>query len=679
MNLSNKHINSNRLIRETSPYLLQHAHNPVDWYPWGNEAFEKAKVEDKPIFLSIGYSTCHWCHVMAHESFESEEIAKLLNKGFVSIKVDREERPDIDEVYMNVCQAMTGSGGWPLTILMTPEKVPFLAATYLPVSMTLGRIGLSELLPYILNRWQSDRHSLVAQGEQIVDYLKNREVLPDVQTVTREKVIAGGYAHIASAYEKNYGGFSHSPKFPTPHYLLFLFNYYHAHHNQEALKMAEKTLEHMYRGGIFDHVGYGFSRYSTDHMWLIPHFEKMLYDNALLLHAYSECFAITGSLRYQEIAEKICAYLLRDMRSQEGGFYCAQDADSEGIEGKYYLWGYKELQDLLTPSETRYLEMCYGVTKGGNFEGKNILNLIKGYQGEEAEKSIMIFSKLLDQRQKRIPPFKDTKISASWNGLAIEALSRAGALFGRDAYVNSAENAATFILTNMLENDGTLHNIYKDGNRSEKSFLSDYANMLNALITLYQATCKIHYMQQAISMAHHMIQFFFHAGDGRFTMTKSGENELFAHPRDDYDGALPSGNSAAIMGLLRLYLLTGEAETGKVVEKALSVFMPKAEDNPGAHIHFLSASLIWQTPHRQVVISAGKTNKEALAAYKEISRRFLPFTTVIFYDRSKEMDEVFPLLTQYKPAADFAGYVCEDFTCKQPIYSSEELLKSLRI
>ena len=663
----------NKLINETSPYLLQHAHNPVDWYPWGQEAFDKAKKEDKPVFLSIGYSTCHWCHVMAHESFEDKEVAKALNDSFISVKVDREERPDIDEVYMSVCQAMTGSGGWPLTIIMRPDKKPFYAGTYLPRESAFGRTGLIELLERVAELWETDREGLVSNGEKITGYFSGKAQV-ERKTVDVEKIIRGAYSHIKNSYEEEYGGFSQSPKFPSPHYLLFLLKYWKAYGDDDALRMAEHTLGAMYRGGIFDHVGGGFSRYSTDRQWLVPHFEKMLYDNALLLLAYSEGYAATGNELYKTVTQNIAAYVMRDMQSLEGGFYSAEDADSEGKEGKYYVWDYAELEKLLTDDELCLLEARYGVSKRGNFEGKNILNLINA-AGKGGALETSALGKLYEARRKRVPPFKDTKIMASWNGLMIEALARAGEVFGDKECLISAAKAADFVLGNMT--GGKLHGSYKEGTLSKKAFLADYANMAGALAELYSATLDTKYLEKAMGLVKEMIDSFWDKGEKRFFMCAKGEEELFMRPRDEYDGAMPSGNSSAITVLAKLKDMTGLDWIREALGSAVEGFAPTAAGTPGAYVHFISSLLSESVPHRQVVIAAGKDDIEALEAYRTIRRSFLPFTTAIYYDKSEQMKALVPDLEQYDTEEPFAGYVCENFACKKPVADPDGLMREL--
>lgn len=666
---------ANRLINETSPYLLQHAHNPVDWFQWGDEAFAKAKGEDKPIFLSVGYSTCHWCHVMAHESFEDEGVAEILNAFFVPIKVDREERPDVDEVYMSACQAMTGSGGWPLTIIMTPGKKPFFAGTYFPKRTAYGRMGLVELLSKVSELWRDKRSELEQSGEEITGILSERTHRSGIADT--EKIIEEAYVHMRESFDGAYGGFSQSPKFPTPHYLLFLLNCWKAYDRPEALAMAQKTLESIYRGGIFDHMGGGFSRYSTDRKWLIPHFEKMLYDNALLMLSFTECFAATGKQFCRDAAEKTAEYLARDMRSPQGAFYSAQDADSEGVEGKYYVWKYDELKELLTEGELKLLESRYGVTKRGNFEGTNILSLIDS-TGERTAAEDAVLQKLYNERIKRVPPHTDTKISASWNGLAIEAFARAGIVLDNSEYIDYARRVADFILANM-KGEGGLSATYKDGVRSKQGFLADYANLGGALVSLHKATLDLRYIKEAVALAKDMLSLFWDEEEGRFFMTKKGGEELFMRPREDYDGAMPSGNSAAVMLLLRLYNMTGAEWTKHALDAVIEGFAPVASESPAAYVHFVSALLKRTMPHRQVIIAADRGDAKADAVYRGITSHFLPFTTVIYYDKSAQMDEVFPELAQYKTDAPFSGYVCENFACRKPVYSPSELLRELQL
>lgn len=650
---------------------MQHAYNPVDWFPWGEEAFEKVRMEDKPVFLSIGYSTCHWCHVMERESFESEDIAALLNTGFVSIKVDREERPDIDEVYMNVCQAMTGSGGWPLTIIMTPDKKPFFAGTYLPPHNMYERTGLDSLLARVMRLWQKDRAALLEHSEKVVSVISEASQVEGGGNV--EKALKGASRALRSMYEPKYGGFSTAPKFPMPHCMAFLMQEWKAYGSQDALDMAAYTLKCMARGGIYDHVGGGFSRYSTDGRWLVPHFEKMLYDNALLLRSFSDMYAVTGDAAYKRIAAHTAEYIMRDMQSPEGGYYSAEDADSEGEEGRFYVWDETELMNALSEKELERLRERWGLTPAGNFEGKTILNRI-GAKDEPDEQDAALMSKLFGLRKKRVPPFKDKKVSASWNGLMIEGMARTGIVLGDMALIRSAEAAARFVLGRMADENGLVCGTYLN-DPGGPAFLADWANMINGLLALFIATRSLSWLEKAKTLAEGMLRLF--ADEGGFSMTPKGAETLLMSPRDTYDGAMPSGNSCAVWALQRLYRLTAEDSWHEVLEQALNALLPSAENSPPSHIHLLTALIGESTPHRQVIIAAPADSADAAEVYQYINLLFDPFTTVLWYDGSREMDAVLPVLADYKTDKPFAGYVCENLTCKPPVFAVEELIESL--
>jgi uncharacterized protein YyaL (SSP411 family) len=662
----------NRLINEASPYLLQHAHNPVDWYPWGAEAFVKARTEDKPVFLSIGYSCCHWCHVMERESFENKDIAALLNNGFVSIKVDREERPDIDEVYMNVCQAMIGSGGWPLTIIMTPDKKPFFAGTYLPPHSMHGLTGLDDLLAHITSLWRDSRGALLEQSEKLARFFAEERVSGKGGGDTK-RVVENLSDTFRSMYEPRYGGFSRAPKFPMPHYLLFLMHEWRASGRQDALDMATHTLRQMSQGGIYDHIGGGFSRYSTDSRWLVPHFEKMLYDNALLMRAHTELFAITGDKAYRRVAAHTAQYLMRDMQSANGGYYSAEDADSEGEEGRFYVWDETELTGLLSPGEMDRLRHRWGLTSSGNFEGKTILNRI-GMADEPDEEDETLLKKMYDIRIKRVPPFKDTKVSASWNGLAIESMARTGAVLNDVSNIDSAERAAKFVMSQMADKNGLVCGTWLD-KPGGPAFLADWANMTNGLLALFTATRNIVWFEKAKMLATGLLDRF--ADEGGFSMTPRGAEMLLTAPRDAYDGAMPSGSACAVMALQRLWRLTGEDRWHEALQASVSALMPLAVSSPPSHAYLLTAILLESAPPRQVIIMAAADNPEALFAYKELGQRFNPFTTVIWHDGTEEMKNALPMLEAYKSDKPFTAYVCENFTCRQPVFSCETLFSEL--
>lgn len=461
--MNTKQRYTNKLISEKSPYLLQHAHNPVDWFPWGDEAFEKAKGEEKPIFLSIGYSTCHWCHVMARESFEDDEVAELLNKHFVSIKVDREERPDIDMIYMNACQAMTGQGGWPLTVVMTPDKKPFFAGTYFPKESKWGRPGLMDILKQLIEVWEKERSRIDTVGNQVMRILQAQD--HGTPGKLEESIIEEAFHEFSINFDVKYGGFGMAPKFPTPHNLLFLLRYWHKTGDNKALQMAEKTLEAMAKGGIFDHIGFGFHRYSTDGNWLVPHFEKMLYDNALLAYVYTEAYQATKKNLYKDIAGKIFTYVLRDMTSPEGGFYSAEDADSEGEEGKFYVWTPAEVEEVLGDEDGKWFCRTFDISSKGNFEGKSIPNLING-KIVENDRVIRCREKLFSAREKRIHPHKDDKILTSWNGLMIAAFAKGARVFKDNTLCEAAERAVDFIFSKLINKEGRL--LKQGGQQSEE-------------------------------------------------------------------------------------------------------------------------------------------------------------------------------------------------------------------
>jgi len=523
----------NHLINEKSPYLLQHAENPVDWYPWCDEAFERAKNENKPIFLSIGYSTCHWCHVMEKESFQDEEVAKILNENFISIKVDREERPDIDSVYMNICQAMTGHGGWPLTIIMTPDKKPFFAGTYIPKYSKYNRLGLIDLLQRIAQLWNENREKLLLLADQITDEIKQALTHIQPKETIDEQIFTQAYDQLESQFDPEYGGFGSAPKFPTPHNLMFLLRYWKTTGNIKALAMVEKTLNSMSLGGIYDHIGFGFHRYSTDRQWILPHFEKMLYDQALISIAYLEAYQATGNLRYKKLCDEILSYVLRNLTNPDGGFYSAEDADSEGEEGKFYLWEFEELRKLLNQDEFNFVCEKFNIQKDGNYfdelrkgrTGKNIFYLTQQLNEEENEKWQRIRQKLFEHREKRIHPLKDDKILTDWNGLMIAAFAKAYSVLKIDEYLNVARKSADFILKNLYK-DGKLLHRFRDGEAKIDGYLDDYSFFIWGLLELYEASFETRYLKTAIDLTETMIQLFWDGENGGFYFTDSENKDV---------------------------------------------------------------------------------------------------------------------------------------------------------
>lgn len=566
---------SNHLKNATSPYLLQHAENPVDWYPWCKQAFEKAKSEDKPIFLSIGYSTCHWCHVMAHESFEDKKTAEILNQYFVSIKIDREERPDIDSVYMSVCQAFTGSGGWPMSIFMTWDKKPFFAGTYFPPKSHYGMPGFPDLLDVIVSQWNNNRRKLLQSAEQIITHLKSAE--SGDKNIDDEELIKRAMQIFSESFDEINGGFSSAPKFPTPHNLLFLMLYARHKQDSDALKMAEKTLLQMRKGGIFDHIGYGFSRYSTDKYFLAPHFEKMLYDNALLIIAYLAAYYLTNNEIYLDTAEKTTEYILREMTSADGGFYSAQDADSEGVEGKYYTFTLDEIINVLGEEKGKRFAESFDITSNGNFEGVNILNLLKS-NDLESDFSEEIH-KLYDYRKKRTNLNLDDKILLSWNSLMIAALSMFYRVSRNEKYLNAVVNAQKFIEENMC--DGVqLFTSWRDGKHSEKSFLDDYAFYIASLIELYNSTLDKIYLEKAERFCDEAVRRFEDCQRDGFYLCEASYTEIFMNPKETYDGAIPSGNSVMAYNFVRMFQLTENEKYRKLTEKQFEFLSVQAQDYP---------------------------------------------------------------------------------------------------
>ncbi|MBZ9636270.1 thioredoxin domain-containing protein [Clostridium sp. FP1] len=662
----------NRLINEKSPYLLQHAYNPVDWYPWGEDAFEKAKQDNKPIFVSIGYSTCHWCHVMEKESFENEAVAAILNKYFVAIKVDKEERPDIDSIYMTVCQALTGSGGWPLTIFMTPDKKPFYAGTYFPVEGRYGMPGIMDVLNSLAQQWNEKREDIVKSSERIVDHIKGIDASVDREEIGEEE-IHNAYNSFNSVFDANYGGFGSSPKFPTPHNLKFLLRYWKNYNEPKALEIVEKTLEAMYEGGIFDHIGFGFSRYSTDEKWLVPHFEKMLYDNALLAEVYVGAFEATGNVFYKGVAEKIFTYILRDMTSKEGAFYSAEDADSEGIEGKFYLLTLKEVGLVL--GEQFYKTYCdhYDITGKGNFEGRNIPNLIgmessSKLNDELQQKLEKMRQRLFGYRERRIHPYKDDKILTSWNGLMIAALAYGGRVFDNSSYIKQAQKAMDFILSNMINEKGRLMARYRDGEIAHLGYLEDYAFTVSALIELYEATFNVKYLIKALELNDNMLKLFKDEDQGGLFLYGIDGEELIVRPKDIYDGAVPSGNSVATLNMLRLARLTANNELRNEADRQFEVFASKVKTIESAHAYFMTALLYSRVPGKDIIVAGKEEDVETKAMIKEINSNYLPFATVVLNTGDDRLNSINPEIKAHIPLqGKTTAYVCENFSCTEPI------------
>lgn len=686
----------NRLINEKSPYLLQHAHNPVNWYPWGNEAFKKAEAEKKPVFLSIGYSTCHWCHVMERESFEDEEVAQLLNSSFIAIKVDREERPDVDHLYMSVCQALTGHGGWPLSVFLTPEKKPFYAGTYFPKHDRLGMHGFISILESIRQAWESRRDALYESSEKItreIMELGNAQRLSEEQepeafedeATSWHKLLENGYLSFMQHYDAVHGGFGSAPKFPTPHNLMFLMRYYKHAKEPHALEMVEKTLDHMYKGGIYDHIGYGFSRYSTDRKWLVPHFEKMLYDNALLAITYLEAFQLTHQRKYGTIAEEILTYVLRDMTHEDGGFYSAEDADSEGEEGKFYVWTPDEIRHALGSEEARKFCSFYDITSKGNFEGFSIPNLINNYLPYEAINTIKeARKKLFHYREERIHPFKDDKILTSWNGLMIAAMAMAGRILGNKDFLKAAQKSANFIFGRLRDKKtGRLLSRFRDGDAAIAAYGDDYAFLIWGLLELYASTFDSVYLKHAVSLNEELVDHFWDDEEGGLYLYADDAEQLFLRPKDIYDGATPSANSVSALNWIRLSRLTGNTEHEERAQKLLQYFQNTIELYPAGHSFGLMSLLYLLADSKEVVIVTDKNKKQSEKTRNMIEilyNEFRPFTaSLLMRTGDHELLEIAPYLTDYPPVKEStAAYICENFSCMPPVTDLDNFSSSLR-
>jgi uncharacterized protein YyaL (SSP411 family) len=694
---------SNRLMFEKSPYLLQHAHNPVDWYPWGPEAFKKAEDEAKPVFLSIGYSTCHWCHVMEKESFEDAEVAKLLNDAFVCVKVDREERPDLDSVYMRVCQTLTGSGGWPLHVIMTPDKKPFFAATYIPKENRFGQVGMKELIPKIMELWATRRNELLESASNVTELLEETETGSQHASTASEELGAStmdeAYFQLSESFDDRNGGFGNAPKFPTPHNLTFLLRYWKRTSDTKALEMVEKTLKAMRQGGVYDQLGFGFHRYSTDPRWLVPHFEKMLYDQALLAIAYTEAYQATGDTEYKQTAREIIAYVLRDMTDAEGGFYSAEDADSEGEEGKFYLWTEEEIRQLLPENEANVAIQIFNVKRDGNFEealtgGKtatNILHLEKSPTQiasdthvplQDAQKRLnRIQQRLFDARQKRVRPGKDDKMLVDWNGLMIAALSKAAQVFNEPEYANAAKRAADFILKSMLDAQSGLYHRYRDGEAKVTGFLSDYAFFIWGLVELYETVFDEEYLRHAVELSERIMKHFWDARQGGFYQTADDADVTLVRNKEIYDSALPSGNSVACLNLIRLAHMTGETRYEEEAAQLMRSFSSAVSRAPSACTQLLIALDFAIGPSCEVVVVGDSDKTDTKHMLEALRSRFTPRKVVLLHSSlgrrhgASYLDALTGGLTRKEGIA--SAYVCCNHVCKPPTTSPDKMLEQI--
>lgn len=677
----------NHLIHEKSPYLLQHAYNPVDWYPWSEEAFAKAKREDKPIFLSIGYSTCHWCHVMEAESYNDEAVARLLNDGFVAIKVDREERPDIDNVYMTVCQMLNGSGGWPLNIVMTPDKKPFFAASYIPKETRFDQQGLMELLPRISKLWKEQRQDVLASAGRITGFLQpvNQEITGKTPGMN---LLTAAYQVLSGEFDSKNGGFGAAPKFPSAHQLVFLLHYWKRTGDHKALEMAEFTLQQMRKGGIYDHIGFGFHRYSTDAQWFAPHFEKMLYDQALLAIAYTEAYQVTRNDLYRQTAKEILGYVSRVLKSPEGVFYSAEDADSEGEEGKFYLWKESEIRQALAKQDADWFIHAFGVTGNGNFEqvekGENILHLSASFSeiAKETSRLEKIRQSLFAIREKRVHPFKDDKVLTDWNGLMIAAFAEAGRVFNEPEYSKTAATSADFFLAKMQKPDGQLFHRYREGQASLLAPIDDYAFLTYGLIELYESTFNLRYLKSAIGLNSYMEKHFWDSKNGGFFFTADNAENLLVRSKEIYDGAEPSGNSVAALNLIRIGRLTGNTEYDKKTEQLERAFATSVEQHASGYTQFLLAVDYSVGPAYEVVIAGDSKKADTKAMLTALQSRYTPNKVVLLRPTEAEPPEVVALaeFTRYQKAIQgkATAYVCLNYMCKAPTTSIDRMLQLLK-
>ena len=689
----------NALIKEKSPYLLQHAHNPVDWHPWTDDTFEKARRKNMPIFLSIGYATCHWCHVMEKETFEDSEAAGYLNDTFICIKVDREERPDIDAVYMAACQLMTGSGGWPLSIFMTPDKKPFFAATYLPKRNRFGRAGVIELCQQLKKMWQGANSKVLSSAEGIATHLEKSFEYKSAEEPGVE-LLDEGYRLLVESFDPQNGGFDTAPKFPSPHRLLFLLRTYHRTGASEALEMVEKTLTAMRLGGIWDHVGYGFHRYSTDTQWLLPHFEKMLYDQALVALAYLETYQVTKNRFFADTAHDILRYVLRDMQSEKGGFYSAEDADSEGEEGKFYVWTNTQFRQVLGADKAERWCNIFNMAEGGNFRdessgrktGASILHLKELPQtlcrnsGMDADSFAAEWEQVREilyrEREKRIHPLKDDKVLTDWNGFMIAALARGGRILESVEYTAAAEKAADFITGNMVAEDGCLLHRYREGEGAIHGHAEDYAFLIFGLLELYQNTFDPEYLQRALSFQDRMLSDFWDNDKGGFFSSSQSNRELPVRPKELYDGAIPSANSVSLLNLLYLARLTGDSKWEERAQLLIQAFAGSVKSHPPAYTFFLVGIDFALNPGQDIVIAGEPQSQDTLGMLSALNVNFSPNGVTLF--KTSGNAEQLAKVSEYTAALDLVegkatAHICKGASCRESTTDVASMLKQILV
>lgn len=683
-------MTSNRLIKEKSPYLLQHAHNPVNWHPWDDRAFQKAEQEDKPVFLSIGYATCHWCHVMAHESFEDQDTATHLNNAFICIKVDREERPDVDALYMAACHIFNGNGGWPLNVFLTPRKQPFFAATYIPKTSGFGRIGLADLCQRVKQLWEKDRGMILRTAESITTQLGSAFSSSPADDIGPD-VLNHAYKAIEALFDPESGGFDTAPKFPTPHRLRFLFRFYRRTGNQKALDMANHTLDAMRLGGIYDHVGFGFHRYATDAKWLLPHFEKMLYDQALLATAYMEAYQTTNSPGYAATAREIFEYVLREMTDNDGGFFTAQDADSEGEEGKFYVWPSTEFHQVLGTEDGHRFATRFHLSPDGNFRdeatkqltGANILYLTAPFSNDDTvlqKRWAAARKKLFQARTLRVPPLKDDKILTDWNGMMISAFAMGARLFDSESYETAAVSATRFILTRLRSDDGRLLHRFRDGEAAFNALADDYAHFIHGLLTLYRTTFALEFLETAIELQKQMIADFWDDVDGGFYLNASRNIDLPARPKEAYDNAIPCANSVALSNLLALAQITGDLAWQERATDLTRSFSSQVTSQPQGFTGFLMGLDLLLNGGMSVVLASPDTRTDAHKMLQRLNKTFLPHTQVLLKTphNAAHLAELTPFTCEMKPLnGQTTAYVCKNGSCTASTIDAGTMMTAL--
>ncbi len=677
----------NRLIKEKSPYLLQHAHDPVDWHPWSERAFDKAKMKDKPVFVSIGYSSCHWCHVMHEESFSDPEVARLLNEAFICIKVDREERPDVDRAYMAVCQAMKRSCGWPLSVILSPAKNPFFVASYIPKNSRFGMVGMVDLIPQIEEIWKTRRLELENRGRDIRRRIEALDKGPPGAGLGKE-VLDDAYEKLLEDFDEKNGGFGFAPKFPTPHNLLFLLRYWNRTKKKTALEIVEKTLRAMRLGGIFDQIGFGFHRYSTDAQWLVPHFEKMLYDQALLSMAYTEAHQATGAAKFRVTSTEILDYVIRELSFPEGGFLAAEDADSNGEEGKFYLWTVDEIEKTLSSEDADLAVRAFGLKATGNYaeavqkgSGKNILHLLKPIEQLSFEVKLTIDDLVLrlgriqrllfKTREKRKHPAKDDKILVDWNGLTIAALAKASTAFNEPKYLQAGKKAANFILNVLKEENGMLYHRYAKSERAIEGFLDDYSFFVWGLLEIYEACFKDKYIEAAVDVTNHMVEKFWDNDRGGFYFTAKDRNSTKLRRKEKFDGALPSGNSVALLNLVRLSLLTGTPVYEKLSSQIINAFSEDVRSYPKAHSFMLLGVDFVIGPAYRIVLVGDSQEKSINRMIAVLRESYQPNKVVLLKSPEKGGYEY------EKKGGKATAYVCRNKTCMPPTNNAKKMLEYL--